>query len=187
MTEADRDFLSVVVQIVPVLLLTAVIEARLFRFEMSDAVPGVKAARTEARERMHPVVYLGWRARAAYRRSGISTLTILLLVAVLATMELAGLWLLASDQHLPLNRKYAFVFGILVAVLFLGVKPVFQKIVDQNVQLVELEERVRLAVEQERAQDAPRSTAKKQKVGKPESAGRSKSDSRKKRTPTPPR
>lgn len=126
-------------QIIPVLLLAVVIEARLFKFSHADAIPGVKAARAELRKTMNPVIYWMWRAWTAYRRNGVSTTINMALAGGLASAEIIGLVLLAYDREFASGGKTWFVVVVGIGVVMVAVKPVYDQLIRQNVQLVEME------------------------------------------------
>jgi hypothetical protein len=153
MSEADRAFLATVVQIIPVLLLALVIEARLFTFKHADAIAGVKEAREGIRQTMHPVIYWLWRFRTGYRRNGVSTLINVVLAGGLAVSEFIGLAYLAYPSPLGPGARSALVLAVSAGLIAVALKPVFEQIVRQNVQLVELEREVAASAKHQREKD----------------------------------
>lgn len=148
MSEAERTFLTTVTQIIPVLLLALVLEARLFRFGFEDALPAVKDARKELRSELHPAIYGLWRFRMAYRRWGISTILHAGLAGLLAFAEIAGLVSLARDAPLSDRAQGLYIAALGAGIVFVAVKPLLNKIIEQNVQLVQLEAEVNARVGQ---------------------------------------
>jgi hypothetical protein len=182
--EADSNFASTSLQIIPVLLLALVIEGRAFRFEYSDAIPAVKEARAELRKSMHPIVYWLWRARVAYRRAGISLVVNIGIAALLVTAELTGLLLFAYDQPLDGRVRAGLIAAIAAGLLLVAIKPLFDQLIRQNVELAKLEDDVRKAI----AEKQLAGTDAESKVGKtvsrsPKRKSRSDADSASRSTP----
>jgi hypothetical protein len=147
MSDDDRAFLTTAIQIIPVLLLAMVIEARLFQFTTADAIPGVKEARKELRASMPAAIYWAWRARAAYRRHGVSTLINFVIVGALAVVEFLGLVTLAYNGEIDDGFRAGMILALAVGIVSVSLKPAFEQIVRQNVQLVELERDVAAGIQ----------------------------------------
>ncbi|WP_454301821.1 hypothetical protein [Salana multivorans] len=160
MSEAERVFIATVAQIVPVLLLALVVEARVFRFTHADAVPSFKHARHELRERMSRFDYWGWRVLTSFKRWGIGILLSLGLGMILAAVEVLALYLLAHDLPAPGGMDNLLIGGTTIGVLGVGVVPVLGVIVRRNVELSQLELEVQQALEAKRERDAEEERAR---------------------------
>jgi hypothetical protein len=152
--ESDSVFLATVVQIIPVLLLALVLEARTYRVTRVDAIAGVREARIEVRQSMHPLVYAMWRGYTAYRRSGFSTVVIATIAIGLALLEVVGLYVVASDMSIDRTLRSTFVVAVGIAVFFVAVKPVFAHMASQTNELVNLEEQITRERAERAAQEA---------------------------------
>lgn len=147
MIESDRAFISAVAQIVPVLLLALVVEARVFRFTRADALPSIKQARIDLHNSMSRFEYWGWRTFVGLRRWGIGISLSIALVTMLTFVEVVALWLLARDVAPNEQLANGMIVVIAVGAFAAGVLPVYGQLVHRNVQLSNLDLEVQTAVE----------------------------------------
>ncbi|KZE89101.1 hypothetical protein [Microbacterium sp. TNHR37B] len=154
MSESDRAFIATVAQVIPVLLLTLVVEARLFKFTRADALPGVPQARKELRAAMSKFDYWGWRTFVGIRRQGVLLTVAIVLATGLVVGMVACLNLLSQDVAPPMAGKTWLILIVSAAVTFLALGPLFGQIVSRNVHLSELEMEVTQALTAEREREA---------------------------------
>lgn len=147
MIESERAFVSAVAQIVPVLLLALVVEARIFKFTHADALPSVKQARIELHNSMSRFDYWGWRTLVGLRRWGIGISLSVALVTMLTFVEVVALWLLARDLAPNEQLANGMIAVVATGAFAAGVLPVYGQLVHRNVQLNNLEIEVQTAVD----------------------------------------
>jgi len=160
MIESERAFVSAVAQIVPVLLLALVVEARVFKFTHADALPSIKQARIDLHNSMSRFEYWGWRVLVGLRRWGIGISLSIALVSMLTFVEVAALWLLARDVAPNEQLANGMIAMVAVGAFAAGVLPVYSQLIHRNVQISNLEIEVQSAIDARlKEQDAARAQA----------------------------
>ncbi|MBP2378940.1 hypothetical protein JOF42_002435 [Microbacterium phyllosphaerae] len=153
-SESDRTFVATVAQIVPVLLLALVVEARVFKYTHADALPSLRKAREDLRQSMPWAVYWGWRLHTALRRWGVGIVITSALAGSLVVVEVAALLLLARDRAPSNTLTLFFVIVIGAGAISAGLIPIWNQIIERNAALIALEQEVEQAMIETRAREA---------------------------------